>query len=154
MSDDHLTRKFTKIFAEASSGAQREGMVMEPYHLIPIEPLRAYARVSNFGAKKYTNYNWEKGLPNTQIARSLIDHIFAYMRGEDTDHESGLSITDHIVWNAAALSYNQAHGICDDRPKEKPPLHGKSHETELWVMGIGYHKDGTIINHGREGRND
>lgn len=100
-----------------SSGAQREKLEVR-YDLFPIEGIEAFSRVAEFGAKKYAPWNWSAGLPRMQIAASLIRHLFAYMRGEDKDRDSGLSHIDHVVWNACALAHHEAHGIEDDRRPE------------------------------------
>ena len=46
-----------------------------------------------------------KGLMTDEIAESLMRHLFAYLRGEDLDPESGLPHTGHIMCNAMFLSY-------------------------------------------------
>lgn len=97
-----------------TSGAKREKLGIL-YDLVPIEAIEAYSRVAEFGAKKYAPWNWAKGLPRMQIAASLIRHLWAYMRGEDCDKESGLAHTDHIVWNAVTLAHHHHHGMEDDR---------------------------------------
>lgn len=102
-----------------SSGAQREKMHLR-YDLFPFEAIEAYSRVAEFGAKKYASWNWSAGLPRMQLAASLLRHLFKYMRGEDIDPESGLTHTDHILWNAAALAHHHTHGIEDDRRPEPP----------------------------------
>jgi hypothetical protein len=102
-----------------TSGAKREKMSLR-YDLVPFEGIEAYARVAEFGAKKYAAWNWSAGLPRMQLAASLLRHLFAYMRGQDKDPESGLAHTDHIIWNAFALCHHHHHGIEDDRRPEPP----------------------------------
>lgn len=104
----------------AESGAQREKLGAIRYDYMPfIEVAEAYARVAEFGARKYDTDNWMKGLPTSQIFGSLMRHTWAWMRGEQYDNGpkgSGLLHTDHILWNAVALVYNQANKPeCDDR---------------------------------------
>lgn len=103
----------------AASGAQREKLVAIPYDLMPFqETVEAYCRVAEFGAKKYAPWNWSKGLARVQLLCSLLRHAFAYLRGEDTDRDSGLSHTDHILWNAVALSHSVYWGLEDGRRGE------------------------------------
>lgn len=71
-------------------------------------------------------WNWAKGLPTSQIANSLQNHLWAYMEGENTDPESNLSHLDHLLWNAVALLYNEYHRIEDDRFKNIPKHEEKS----------------------------
>lgn len=102
-----------------SSGAQREKMNVTPYDLVPFQEMTdAYVRVAEFGAKKYAPWNWSKGLARVQIIGSLLRHVFSYLRGEECDPDSGLSHTDHILWNAAALSHNVHHNLEDGRRVE------------------------------------
>lgn len=110
-----------KTFQQHTSGALREKLTGR-YDLMPIEGVEAYCEVAEFGAIKYKPWNWMKGLPRMQIAASLIRHLWAYMRGEDNDPESGKPHTSHIVWNAVALAYNHKHGIEDDRRPPDPAI--------------------------------
>lgn len=68
--------------------------------------------------KEPGQWNWSKGLGQVQIMGSLLRHIWAYLRGEDLDQESGLAHTSHILWNACALSHHRHHRLCDDRRGE------------------------------------
>lgn len=107
----------------AASGAKREKLHVLPYDLVPFQEMTdAYVRVAEFGAKKYEPWNWSKGLSRVQILGSLLRHTFAYLRGEETDKDSGLSHTDHIIWNAVALTHNVRWNLEDGRRVE--PLRG------------------------------
>lgn len=108
-------------FDKASTGASREKLNQAPYDLVPFQEITdAYTRVAEFGAVKYEPWNWSKGLARVQLCCSLLRHTFAYLRGEETDADSGLSHTDHILWNAAALSHNVHWGLEDGRRAEPP----------------------------------
>lgn len=105
----------------AATGAQREKMHTQPYDLVPFQEMTdAYARVAEFGQTKYAPWNWSKGLSRVQIIGSLLRHTFAYLRGEERDDDSGLLHTDHILWNAVALSHNVHWGLADGRRIEPP----------------------------------
>jgi hypothetical protein len=100
----------------ASSGAQREKLNSAPYDLVPFQEITdAYVRVAEKGAVKYAAWNWSKGLSRVQLVGSLLRHTFAYLRGEDRDKETGLMHTDHILWNAVALSHNVHWNLEDGR---------------------------------------
>ncbi len=106
-------------FDTASSGAKREKNNKQPYDLVPFQEITdAYVRVAEFGAIKYAPWNWSLGLARVQLCCSMLRHIFAYVRGEDCDPESGLLHTDHILWNAAALSHNVHWDLEDGRRSE------------------------------------
>lgn len=53
------------------------------------------AMVLNFGKKKYAAHNWRKGISYSRLLAALLRHIFAFLRGEDKDPESGLSHLAH-----------------------------------------------------------
>lgn len=103
------------------TGAAREKLGRLPYDLVPFQELtEAYVRVAEFGAKKYAPWNWSKGLSRVQLCCSLLRHVFAFIRGEDRDPESGLMHTDHILWNAVTLSHNVYWNLADGRRAEPP----------------------------------
>lgn len=114
----------------AASGAAREKLNKDPYDLVPFQEMTdAYVRVAEFGAKKYAPWNWSKGLARVQFCCSLLRHVFAYIRGEDRDPESGLMHTDHILWNAASLAHN-VHWNLEDGRRPEPPRAYKEFSNE------------------------
>lgn len=58
--------------------------------------LEGLAAVLTFGAKKYAAHNWRKGISNSRLVAALLRHLFAIMRGEYNDPESGLPHIDHV----------------------------------------------------------
>jgi hypothetical protein len=77
------------------------------WSLVDFDALEDMVKVLEFGTEKYTADNWKKGLKTNEIAESMMRHLFAYLRGEDIDPESGLPHTGHIMCNAMFLSYMQ-----------------------------------------------
>lgn len=49
--------------------------------------------------------NWKKGMPVTQVTESLMRHLFAFLRGEDVDPESGCRHISHVMCNTMFLEY-------------------------------------------------
>ena len=77
------------------------------WSLMPFEAIEEINKVLDFGANKYAAHNWKKGegFKYTRVLNSLLRHIFAYMRGEDKDPESGLSHLAHAGCNIVFLLY-------------------------------------------------
>lgn len=87
--------------------------------LIPGTTTRALGRVLTFGAQKYDDRNWEKGLPWSDTIASLKRHLLAIEEGSDYDEESGLLHIEHVLTNAAFLNhFYQTFPEGDDRPKK------------------------------------
>ena len=76
------------------------------------------AAVLGFGATKYSPWNWTKGIAYTRLAGSALRHIFAFLRGQDLDPESGLPHLAHgICCLMMLLGTTQRHPEMDDRCK-------------------------------------
>lgn len=85
--------------------------------LIPPELIESVGRVLTFGATKYDDRNWEKGMKWSRVFGAVLRHLWAWWRGEQYDPESGFS---HL-WHAAAcitflITYEQRQIGEDDRP--------------------------------------
>jgi hypothetical protein len=55
------------------------------------------SKVLTFGAKKYSDHNWRKGISTSRLLAAAFRHLFAYLRGEDLDPETGLSHVAHAM---------------------------------------------------------
>ena len=85
--------------------------------LIPPELLTAVAIILTFGAKKYGDRNWEKGMDWGRPYSALLRHLLAWHGGEDKDPETGLSHLWHVATNAAfLLTYEERKIGNDNRP--------------------------------------
>ena len=87
------------------------------YDLIPSEFMEALAWVLTFGANKYGDRNWEKGMPYGRVFAALMRHLWAWWRGESADPETNKS---HL-WHAAAcvcflITFEARKSGKDDRP--------------------------------------
>jgi hypothetical protein len=86
------------------------------YDLIPAEPLHQLAKVYTFGASKYADNNWRKGIKWGRVFAALCRHSWAFWRGEEIDPESGLPHMAHAAWNCFTLmEYAKHHKKFDDR---------------------------------------
>ena len=81
------------------------------WSLMPFEAVEEINKVLEFGAKKYAAHNWTEGtgFSYVRVLNSLLRHVFAFMRGEDNDPESGLSHMAHAGCNVLFLLYYIKH---------------------------------------------
>lgn len=57
-------------------------------------------QVLTFGAKKYGDHNWRKGIPKDELIASSMNHLLHIMAGSNLDEESGLPHSAHLMCNA------------------------------------------------------
>lgn len=88
------------------------------YELFPTEAIHEISRVLTFGAKKYEDWNWAKGMSWARLLGATFRHLFAWARGEDKDPESEISHLAHAATNICFLIYYEKHfKELDDRHK-------------------------------------
>lgn len=89
--------------------------------LIPPEAIESLAKVLTFGAKKYEDRNWEKGLKFSRLFGATMRHLWAWWRGETNDPETGFCHLEHALCCVAMLvTYHvKKRDSLDDRPKTK-----------------------------------
>jgi len=87
------------------------------HDLIPAYAQEQYAKVMTYGATKYAERNWERGMAWSKVLASLERHLQAIKRGEDYDPETGLLHSAHVMCNAAFITeYYKIYPEGDDRP--------------------------------------
>jgi len=85
--------------------------------LLPTQPLIEVAEVLTFGAKKYAEYNWAKGISYSRLFGATMRHLWAWWVGEDNDSETGKSHLAHAICCLLfALQYKTSRPEFDDRP--------------------------------------
>lgn len=90
------------------------------WSLVDFEALEEMVKVLEFGAEKYDDHNWKKGMSVNEVSESLMRHMFAFLNGEDDDKESGFTHLGHVQCNAMFLSYIMKHkNQFDDRFNSK-----------------------------------
>lgn len=90
----------------------------EPWHLAPWDAFRAIVQVLRFGAQKYGDRNWEKGMAWSRPFSALMRHMQAWWDGEPQDPETGMSHLWHAGCCVAFLISYEIRGIGnDDRPQ-------------------------------------
>jgi len=87
------------------------------HDLIAAWPLEQLAGVYTYGAQKYDDDNWRKGLKwKKDTFACILRHVWKWFRGERFDNESGLHHLAHAAWNCFALMEYERNGIgIDDR---------------------------------------
>lgn len=65
--------------------------------LIDPYAMEELAKVLTFGADKYSANNWRKGISYGRLIAAMLRHIFAFLRGEDLDAETGLPHPAHAM---------------------------------------------------------
>lgn len=74
------------------------------HDLIPVETRNALARVLTYGAKKYEDNNWRKGVAYSRLLGAAYRHLALFEAGVDLDEESGLRHIDHALCNLSFLA--------------------------------------------------
>lgn len=84
--------------------------------LLPPEFIEAVAVILTFGANKYEDRNWEKGMSWGRVFGALMRHLWKWWGGEDKDPETGYSHLWHAACNIAFLvAYENRKIGVDDR---------------------------------------
>jgi len=98
---DKFTLKDSGTRQKFGSGAVRDTQIGKGrFDLISPFALLRLARVYEKGAVKYTDRNWEKGIPISRFVDSAFRHLVQYMMGlEDEDHLA------QAIWNLVAIAH-------------------------------------------------
>jgi len=101
------------------TGAVRDTDEGKPrYELIPVAALRRVAQHYANGARKYSDRNWEKGIPISRCYAGALRHLYAFQEGEaDEDHLSA------VVFNVLAIIHFYETGRTDLDDLHTPPIH-------------------------------
>jgi hypothetical protein len=109
--------------------------------LLSSDWLEGVAQVLSFGAKKYQSHNWRKGIERSRLLASSLRHIFAYLKGEDYDPETGLLHLYHAscgLMFASELHFTRPD--TDDRYKNEALTYDTGKSPPMYTIGEGrYH---------------
>lgn len=89
--------------------------------LLSADWIEGVGKVLTFGARKYASHNWRKGIQRSRLISACLRHIFAYLRGENLDPETGLLHLYHAsccLMFASELHFTKPE--TDDRYKNTP----------------------------------
>lgn len=72
------------------------------YDLISPIGLRRLAETCHEGAEKYSDYNWEKGMPIAEMLNHAAAHIYAYLSGDRSEDHLA-----HAAWNLFGAMHSE-----------------------------------------------
>ena len=115
---EHWQAKGDKLEDMTSVGVKLDAG-KPPMELLDAYALEQVALVLEFGRRKYSTHNWRKGISYGRLAGAVLRHVFAFLRGEDLDPESGLSHIAHAMCCLMfLLGMTRTKPEMDDRWKE------------------------------------
>lgn len=127
----------TNKYNASETGALREALGVPYFRQLPLEALAAGAASLEYGAKKYANRNWEKGLPWQQMIDSLRRHLDDFERGRDFDDGadgSDLHQVCMIMASSMMLTASVIRGIgVDDRMHKVDDEALSAKECAKWI---------------------
>lgn len=115
--------------------------------LLPSESLVGTAKVLTFGAKKYADRNWERGIKYSRVYGALLRHMTSWWSGEEFDPETGLC---HLHHAACCISFLQTFvernmEEFDDRIKMyKEPIKWANLFPDIRAKSVNTNNAGTI----------
>lgn len=100
-----------------------QGLNKAPWHLLPFDALGAVVTVMWYGARKYEDRNWEKGMAYSDVFGGVMRHLSDWWnktdhgKGPGKDKDTGYS----ELWHAATgllflVTYELRGKGKDDRP--------------------------------------
>lgn len=102
----------------SDSGGKKLDGGKDPWHLLPTDAVRQVVRVLAFGANKYAERNWERGIAHSRTYAATLRHMTSWWEGEDNDPETGISHLAHAACEVLfALAFTVRGSDVDDRPR-------------------------------------
>ncbi len=78
------------------------------WDLLPLEPIQEVVKAFTYGAKKYSENNWQKVENfNEAYYAALMRHLYDWRTGKTIDGESKLRTLSQVAWNALALLWKE-----------------------------------------------
>lgn len=115
-SEEALTTELAESLAALANFQERTGYVEAAIAPV-VSHLPDAAAVLDYGAKKYAEWNWAKGMKWSVCFGCALRHASAILDGEVLDAESGLPHVGHYLCNLIfLLHYTRNYTEGDDRP--------------------------------------
>lgn len=107
-SEEEKEQMGKEVAARFSKGKNR-------HDLIPPWIIEELAKVYTYGAQKYEDDNWRKGLAwRENVIGPLRRHLNKWLRGEKLDDESNCHHLAMVIWQCAALMIYEKYSIGQD----------------------------------------
>lgn len=117
-----MIRKQQEPPIDIRKGGVKYDQGKSPMSLVPLDVVKSVSDVMAFGAKKYGEHNWKKGMDLTRVIDAGLRHVEAFMNENksDLDEESGLHHLDHaLCCFMFAKWYTENKPECDNRLKKE-----------------------------------
>ena len=92
---DDVGRTEPGLLGTLCEGGKKYDSKKVPVHLLPPDSLWEIAKVLGFGAQKYDEWNWYKGISYSRLFAACMRHLWQWWRRQDSDPESSLSHLAH-----------------------------------------------------------
>ena len=93
-------------------GGMKDDFAKLRMELVDPEFMEEIAKVLTYGAKKYADDSWKKlENPSKRYIGATMRHLFARLRGEKCDPESGFPHLYHVATNLMFLMYFERKGL-------------------------------------------
>src|SRR5690349_11543974 len=108
------------------------------WDLVPPE-FEEVVKVLTYGASKYADRNWELGIQYGRLVAATLRHLWAWVRGERNDPETGIHHLAHAGCDILFLLTYELRGMLefDDRAVS-------TRDREDYVV-VGGSRDGTAV---------
>jgi len=91
------------VNTEFETGAVRSGDAQsERYDLISPIGMRRLAATCHEGAQKYSDFNWERGMPVHDLLNHGLRHLNLYLSGDRSEDHLA-----HAAWNCFAAMHSE-----------------------------------------------
>ena len=117
MTDDLLLKQITDAGDPEPQGTKFD-TGKAPHALLDPYAMDQLPKVLAFGAHKYGEHNWRKGIKWSRLVSAAMRHLFAFLAGETNDPESGLPHVAHAMCCCMFLLGLQHRKNLDDRHQE------------------------------------
>ena len=112
---DHMTAPVPPL---PDGGGRKHDDDKLRYDLVPWDAMDEVTAVLTFGAIKYADRNWERGMNWGRLIGAAFRHVTKWAMGEKLDPETGKSHLAHAICCLLFLLAYEIRGIGhDDRPR-------------------------------------